>query len=52
MEPPCASQEEMRARHGTPDEFSRAVYACPEISYAEADAAVQRYARAYEAAGG
>jgi len=51
MEPPCASQEEMRARHGTPEEFCRAVFACPDISGAEAEAAVQRYERAYAAAG-
>lgn len=51
LTPPCASQAEMRERHGTPAEFAAAVWGCPDISGAEAQAAAERYERAYRAAG-
>lgn len=50
LTPPCASQEQMRERHGTPFEFAVAVWSCPDISGAEAEAAERRYRRAYETA--
>jgi len=34
---------EMESRHGTPAEFKAAVFACVEISTAEAEAAVAEY---------
>ena len=49
--PPCASQEQMRERHGTPDEFTAAVYGCPDISGREAEIASELYRQAYAAAG-
>lgn len=51
LTPPCASQAEMRERHGTPYEFAVAVYSCPDISGREAEIAAERYREAYEAAG-
>lgn len=51
LTPPCRSQAEMRSRHGTPEEFAAAVWGCPDISGAEAQAAADSYRRAYESAG-
>lgn len=46
--PPCTTRALKRAAHGTPREFERAVFnALGEISYAEANAAVERYNEEY-----
>ena len=46
--PPCTTRALKRAAHGTPSEFERAVFnALGEISYAEANAAVERYNEEY-----
>lgn len=47
----CRSREEMRRRHGTPEEFAEAVRrAVGEISLDEASAAIARYEAEYGAA--
>ena len=45
-------QQELLARHGTPAEFSKAVYACcpSDISMDEARAAIDKYNTEWEAA--
>ncbi len=44
-------QESLKAKHGTPEEFAAAVYACEMISGNEADAAVAKYDREWMEAG-
>lgn len=50
-EPRCRNRAEMRAAHGTPDEFELAIMrAAPELSVAEADHAVASYRAAWASA--
>ena len=47
-----SAQQELEARHGTPAEFSKAVWSVlGEISVAEAQAAIEKYEREWDEAG-
>lgn len=44
-------QKRLKKAHGTPSEFAKACWACPDISGTEAQAAVRKYEMEWHNAG-